>query len=185
MPEPLDLDMIEKRCEDSWIRSINSHVIYDDVPALVARVRELEKDVELDELNAEEFETALIKKTERVLELEGNAKELAEYMLNLFPERHKDGIPEDGVSTVGLTKEMPDKYVSYAYGKLEAEVESLKNDAKGCEDHCRLLQDRLDARDRSEKRQKEAGIAYDDLPPINITGDLSAQEHIQRLRDGE
>ena len=74
---------------------------------------------------------------------------------------------------------------------LEEEVESLKNDAKGCEDHCQHLQDRLDARDglgaagEDEKHKEEAGIAYDDLPPINITGDLSAEEHIQRLRDGE
>lgn len=32
---------------------------------------------------------------------------------------------------------------------------------------------------------RDAGIRYDDLPPINITDGLSAAEYVRRLRDGE
>ena len=129
MPE-LDLDAIDKRYNEAeaacfvgddfenWCANNIS-----DGPALVERVRELEKDAELDELNAEEFETALIKKTERVLELEED-RSLSSEMIEQFTE----GCKKQGVRIKAL----------------EAEVESLKNDARGCEDHCQHPQDRLD-----------------------------------------
>ena len=71
MPEPLNLDEIEKRWVDVAPEDKRGWTpILRDIMSLIARVLELEKDAELDDLNAEEFETALIKKNERVRDLE-------------------------------------------------------------------------------------------------------------------
>ena len=69
-PEDFSGDDVGLVCKEAAANGLFAAEAHQWVPALIARVRELEKDVESYELNAEEFETALIKKNERVRGLE-------------------------------------------------------------------------------------------------------------------